>query len=320
MTDNLQAIINRAKTGALTPTDIQAIVAAVQAGQVTLATGQQAVGIGGSADESIIMTGSHNIVLNVTDTEAVLKILQQLNPLTGALQSLAPRSTLHQFPEVSRFDLIHLAHRCLGEFHGRYGLIGLAVPCDERAFLNSFCERLKHDLKRDKVQIQIRQTLSLKPQVISVNKAVEKIKPYKSLLQHSDVICPIRMEVYDSDSSIPDAFWQQIQDTFQNDFRCRLIIVIVGNQDCIFPKDALRLNPPRFEKVHAIEWIRDVTQTLSWGQVMDDWIRKMLDRCLCDVQTGCLDVGLVYEHLEYTLSLLQNNPSLSAEAFLEQLD
>lgn len=45
MSDQLQAIIDRAKTGALTTTDIQALVVAIQPGQVTLTTGQQAVAI-----------------------------------------------------------------------------------------------------------------------------------------------------------------------------------------------------------------------------------------------------------------------------------
>jgi hypothetical protein len=56
-------------------------------------------------------------------------------------------------------------------------------------------------------------------------------------------------------------------------------------------------------------------------QVTEEWMQKMVERCLCDEpQPGFLDVGLVYEHLDYTLSLLQRNPPLSAEAFLEQLD
>ena len=319
MPEDLQAIIDRAKIGTLTAIDIQALVAAIQSGQVTLATGQQAVGIGGSADEAIIMTGSHNVVLNVADTEAVLKILPQLNPTTPSPQPSAPRATFQQFPEVSRFDLTQLVDKCLGELLGKRGLIGLAVPCGEKAFLKNFCDRLKHELGRS--NIQIRQPLSLNPQVISVSKAVEAIKQYKKLLQTSDVICPIRVGVCDSSSSIPKDFWLQIQNAFQGDFKYRLIIVMVGSADCIFPPGAVFLHPPQFEKVHAFQWIRDITLALNWMQVTEEWMQKMVDRCLCDEpQPGFLDVGLVYEHLDYTLSLLQRNPPLSAEAFLEQLD
>jgi len=320
MAEDLQAVIDRTKTGALTPTDIQALVAAIQAGQVTLATGQQAVAIGGSAAESIILTGSNNqvIVLKGNDAEAFQSTLQQINPATSS-QPATQQGKFHRFPEVSRFDLTHLIDKCLGELLGKKGLIGLAVPCGEKAFLKNFCDRLKHELGRS--NIQIRQPLSLNPQVISVSKAVEAIKQYKKLLQTSDVICPIRVSVCDASSNIPLDFWQKLQDAFQDNFKHRLIVVLVGSEDCVFPTSAVLLYSPQFEQVHAFQWIRDITQALSWGEVTDEWMQKMVDRCLCgDVQAGCLDVGLVYEHLEYTLSLLQNNPSLSAEAFLEQLD
>jgi len=320
MPENLQAIIDRAKTGALTPTDIQALVAAIQSGQVTLATGQQAVAIGGSAAESIILTGSNNqvIVLKGNDAAAFQSTLQQSHPAATASQPATPQAKGHRFPEVSRFDLTHLIDKCLRELLGKKGLIGLAVPCGEKAFLKNFCDRLKHELGRS--NIQIRQPLALNPQVISVSKAVEAIKQYKKLLHTSDVICPIRVSVCDSSSDIPLDFWQKLQDAFQDDFKHRLIVVMVGSEDCIFPPSAVLLYAPQFEQVHAFQWIRDITQALSWSEVMDEWMQKMVDRCLCDVQTGCLDVGLVYEHLDYTLSILQSNPSLSATAFLEHLD
>jgi hypothetical protein len=45
----------------------------------------------------------------------------------------------------------------------------------------------------------------------------------------------------------------------------------------------------------------------------------MVDRCPGD-EPHLLDVGLVYEHLDYTLSLIQRNPALTATDFLDQLD
>lgn len=315
MSEDLQAIINRAKSGNLAPADIQALVAAIQSRQVILATGQQAVGIGGSANGAVVVTGDSNVLLNVTDTEAVLKILEQFN--SGVATSQPSKSTFQQFPEVSRFDLTQLVDKSLGELLGKRGLIGLAVPCGEKAFLKNFCDRLKHELGRS--NIQIRQTLSLNPQVISVSRAVEAIKQYKKLLQTSDVICPIRVGVSDVTSSISKDFWQQIQTALQGDYKHRLIVVMVGSADCVFPPDAVLLHPPQFQEIHAFQWIRDITRSLNWEEVMDEWKQKMIDRCLCD-EPGCLDMGLVYEHLDYTLSLLQRNPPLTAEAFLEQLD
>ncbi|MDX2241458.1 MAG: hypothetical protein NW224_12305 [Leptolyngbyaceae cyanobacterium bins.302] len=315
MREDLQAIIDRARSENLAPADLQALVAAIQSGQVTLATGQQAVGIGGSANGAVVVTGDGNVLLNVTDTKAVLKILEQLN--SNGANSQPSKTTFQQFPEISRFDLTQLIDKCLSELLGKRGLIGLAVPCGEKAFLKNFCDRLKHELGRS--NIQIRQPLSLNPQVISVNRAVEAIKQYKKLLQTGDVICPIRVGVSDASSSISKDFWQQIKTAFQGKFKYRLIVVMVGSTDCIFPPDAIFLNPPEFEKVHAFQWIRDITQVLNWMHLSEEWMQKMIDRCLCD-ELGCLDVGLVYEHLDYTLSLLQRNPSLSAADFLDQLD
>jgi len=319
MPESLQAIIDRAQTKTLTSADIQTLVAAIRSGQVTLAAGQQAVAIGGSAAESIILTGSNNqvIVLKGNDAEAFQNTLQQIK--SPSSQPGTRKATFHRFPEVSRFDLTHLIDKCLGELLGKKGLIGLAVPCGEKAFLKNFCDRLKHELGRS--NIQIRQPLALNPQVISVSKAVEAIKQYKKLLQTGDVICPIRVGVCDSSSSIPLDFWQKLQDAFQCDFNYRLIVVMVGSADCVFPPSAVLLYSPQFDQVHAFQWIRDITQVLDWMHLSEEWMQKMVDRCLCgDVPGGYLDVGLVYEHLEYTLSLLQNNPSLSAEAFLDQLD
>lgn len=81
---NFQEIIDRAKAGTLTSEDVQSLTAAIQSGQVMLATGQQAVAIAGNAAESIIMTGSNNNVnriyqgFNVEDIKELLKILQEL--------------------------------------------------------------------------------------------------------------------------------------------------------------------------------------------------------------------------------------------------
>lgn len=250
----------------------------------------------------------------------------ELHWFNGKLNSpVAPQSvsvtnaTFQRFPEVSRFDLSPLIEKCLGELLGKQGLIGIVVPCGEKAFLKNFCDRLKHELGRS--NIQIRQPLLLNPQVISVSRAVETISQYKKLLQTSDVICPIRVGVCDRESSIPHDFWQKLQDDFPDEVKHRLIVVMVGSEDCVFPKTALCLQSPRFERVHAFQWIRDITQALDWSQSMDEWLEKMVNRC-CDgdPRTERLDVGLVYEHLEYTLGLLQQSPSLSVRDFLEQLD
>jgi len=317
MPADLPTIVDRAQTGMLSPEDIQMLVAAIQTGQVTLVTGQQAVGVGGNANRAIITTGSNNIVLNVTDTAEVLRILQQINPQFVPPQP-APQTVLRQFPETYRFDLSQLIERCLEELYDKRGLVGVVVPCDTDAFLKNFCDRLKFEL--DRSNTQIRRTLALKPQTTSVSSAVEVIKQYKKLLQISNVICPIRVGIVDPTSSIPKDFWQQLQKEFQETFPYRLIIVMVGPGDCAFPPEAILLQPPQFKRVHAMQWIRDIAQLLNWMQFLDEWVQKMVACCPNDEQQAdLLDVGLVYEHLEYTLELLQQEQFPSAEAFLERL-
>ncbi|MBD1855961.1 MULTISPECIES: effector-associated domain EAD1-containing protein [Leptolyngbya] len=94
---------------------------------------------------------------------------QKLNPVTTPPSSAASNVAFQQFPEVFRFDLNPLIEKCLEELLEKKGLIGIVVPCSEKAFLKHFCDRLKHDLRRRNVQI--RQPLSLNPQVISVSHA-----------------------------------------------------------------------------------------------------------------------------------------------------
>ena len=58
----LAEILERIGRGQETPEDIRILRHAVQTGQVTLATGERAVALGGSADGAIIVTGDGNIV------------------------------------------------------------------------------------------------------------------------------------------------------------------------------------------------------------------------------------------------------------------
>lgn len=86
MSEDLQTIIDRVKAGILTPENIQAFLAAMRSGQVTVATGQQAVAIGESAAESVIVTGSNNQVNRygptVEDIQAIVREIQSLQTQT----------------------------------------------------------------------------------------------------------------------------------------------------------------------------------------------------------------------------------------------
>jgi hypothetical protein len=59
----LAEILERIGHGQETPEDINILRHAVRTGQVTLATGERAVALGGSADEAIIVTGDNNVIM-----------------------------------------------------------------------------------------------------------------------------------------------------------------------------------------------------------------------------------------------------------------
>jgi formylglycine-generating enzyme required for sulfatase activity len=80
MTDSskLQPILDRIEAGkSLTKQELQALVAAVRSKQVTFATGDQAVAIGGNADGAVILTGDGNhLQINGTDVQTLKESIQ----------------------------------------------------------------------------------------------------------------------------------------------------------------------------------------------------------------------------------------------------
>ena len=72
----LEAILNRLETGKrLSKQDLQTLVAAVRSQQVTIATGDRAVAIGGSAEGAVIVTGDRNIVIAGADAGAIGELI-----------------------------------------------------------------------------------------------------------------------------------------------------------------------------------------------------------------------------------------------------
>lgn len=319
----------------LPDTEAEALIA-----ELTVASGNGSVAIGEDASDAVIATGNQNmlgdnnrfVIHQGTSADELIKLLSYLLKEIRAANStfesghspqsrtqLTSETVLHQFPEAFRFDLSQLIEKCLEELDGRSGLVGLVVPCGEDAFLRNFCDRLKFELGRSLTKV--RRTQSLSPQVISVSKAVDAIKQYKDQLQNNHVICPLRIKIADPSSNIPKDFWQQLQDAFQEKYQYHLIVVMVGTENCVFPPDVILLPPPQFRRVHARQWVREMTELLNWMPIFETWLQKMVACCLYDEQQPeLLDVGLVYDHLEDTLTLLKKEQPLTAEAFLEQLD
>jgi hypothetical protein len=226
----------------------------------------------------------------------------------------------HRLLNPCNFDLNQLIDNCLGVLLGKkQGLVGLAVPCNDDAFRSHFCERLKIALGRS--NIQIKPLLSLNPLVISVEQAVHSIKKYKLDVQRRDIICPIRVEVdrKNKNKSYCDEFWQGICTAFPDNFEHRLIMIMVGSKNSIFPNNVKKLEPPQFKREHVYQWVVQMREILRWEEEMiDDWMETMMTDCLLsNPPNELLDIRGVYDHLDYSRDLLQRK--LSSRAFLEEL-
>jgi hypothetical protein len=227
------------------------------------------------------------------------------------LQGQTATKQSHRLLNPCNFDLSELIRNSLNLLEDKQGVVGLAVPYNQDPFLKHFCERLKERI--GKSYTDCKQPLTLDHYRTSVDTAVMRIKGYKRLLQKGDVICPIRVALSDSNSS--DEFWQKISAEFQEKFQHRFIIIMVSSECKFFPKGVIQLEPPKFTKADAHEWVLDVTNILGWGELhRNKWKQYMIDECL---QSEFLDIRSVYEHLEYTIGLLQKN--YTAEAFLQEL-
>ncbi len=218
----------------------------------------------------------------------------------------------YQLPSPCNFDLKSLIDDSLERVEGKHGLIGLAVPCDDDAFLENFGERLKKELGRRNIQVWPRFTL--KPAHVSTDEAITIIKRCKQALQNREILYPIVIHI--SDKHISNAFWQAICHEFTGSFENRLIVIMVGDSTCAFPDDLPLLDPPQFREAHIITWVRDVVGYLGWPDaVREVWKQQMVAECSYN---NTLHMRFVYEHLVDTLHLLQGN--LSYERFLAELE
>lgn len=226
-------------------------------------------------------------------------------------------SSSHLF-HTWRFDLNELINKCLAILLEEQGLLGFAIPCDSPAFHQNFCDRLKHELYRDDNKIKIQDSVVLSPTRNSTEHVIKKIKRYKQLLQSSDVICVIQVQVFTS--GIVDNFWQQLNGEFSSHSPNRLIIIMVGSPECVFPKNVVnftQLSPPNFTKIDVHRWVGEAIHSLRWpsDQVAHLWRNQMLAEC---IDGNVLDIGFTYECLSDYMRLLQQG--LSFENFLMELE
>ena len=74
--DDLSSIIDRFINGIYTDADIAVFRSAIDSGQVTIATGERAVAIGGNINDTIIATGDGNVFLNVEMADNLTSFLK----------------------------------------------------------------------------------------------------------------------------------------------------------------------------------------------------------------------------------------------------
>jgi WD40 repeat protein len=113
---DLQQALQRLKDGTHTPADLEALRHAVQTGQVTLATGERAVALGGSADGAIIITGDIRIELNPRQRA-------DLERLLAARRYNIPPLPEHYVPREEFLDPLRQA--LLGDGAAALGIVGV---------------------------------------------------------------------------------------------------------------------------------------------------------------------------------------------------
>jgi Effector-associated domain 10 len=88
MSENLQKIIDRLKAGNYTPEDVREILSEIDTGKLVLASGSEAVGIGGDASDAIIVPGKQNVTGdgNVIFYGADARVIQSVVDKNGLYQ------------------------------------------------------------------------------------------------------------------------------------------------------------------------------------------------------------------------------------------
>ena len=221
----------------------------------------------------------------------------------------------YELGNPSKFDLTELIAECRNNLIGKNGLVGFALPCENYTFLDNFCQRLVEEFNTRKIKKQPHLSLNFKyNSVNSTIKLIQKCKPY---LQNGDIIYPIQISNVSTPNQNITNLWQLISVEFKDNLKHRLIIIMWGSEDTIFPKGVIRLNSPQFTESHVLDWIFNVSTRLGWAEeVISQWRDKMIIDCLDE--SGKLHIALVYDHLNYAIDLLKQKHS--EQAFLKKLE
>jgi hypothetical protein len=240
-------------------------------------------------------------------------------------------------PDLKSLDLQYLMKdaRKILETDFSVGLVGLYVPCESDKLRFLFCRRLKdwlHDVnKGSRGRVKANSVQELDPKNLSVEKMVEGIykKYYDSLSKERDVIHCIRIrpkidpssEDLEKDKEYSNKFWKALEDKFKDfEFKSRLIIVMNGLNEPIFPDSAFKLSTPVFHREIIVSWVEtNISEHYSsWGySAWDKWTDFMEERCICK-HSHEMKIDFVYNFLEFTIDLLKDN-LIDKEEFLDEI-
>jgi hypothetical protein len=219
----------------------------------------------------------------------------------------------YKFPELFNFDLDGLVsdgmNKIIGE-KGEKGLIGLSMYCKEYDHLaTNFCLRLGQRIGRGKSTIVQPITINY---LKTVQQAFNDIIIHQKKLKNQDVICLIKVNINNDDSTMLQDLWNMVHKAFENTFEHRLIIVMVSARKCVFPQGVSDLESPRFQKADAQKWISDIIAKMQpieeWNAVEDRWLSIMIHQCKGS-DPNSLGISEVYDHLKVTLNWLKESPS-----------
>ena len=240
----------------------------------------------------------------------------ELAQFAARLDGLPMGIEAHRLSQLSKFDLELLVRAFkVGLSTQASGIVAFGIVVEADPFLKYFCDRLIQELRPRK--LDVRDRLTLRPQITSVETALRIISRYKTLLSWTDVMCPVRVEGTDAATAhdMAEEFWARTTQVYSGSAAHSLILLMTGAEGGAFPSAARKLPSPAFDQTDVGDWIRAVLLAQGWGEDVEaEWTELFLAEC---VYGDMLDLHSVYEHLRDAVDLLQLAPT--SRQFLDQL-
>lgn len=237
------------------------------------------------------------------------EFLQQPRPI-------AAQATKHaQFPDVCDFDLRLPVRQAIAHLDDKSGLIGLAIPAVEAKLLIKLCERLKKQLGRR--ETLIRDPLKLDYRT-SVERVCVRVQRYRNNLNNGrDVICPI--DISDASGGNIEELWDKLFEHFQEiHTNNRLVMLFHGSTEATLPTNIRQIQSPSFDGMDVRDWVLEIAEKLNWQEdTWRAWRQCMIDYSCKDGEEDALDAYWVYEHLDFSMKILQRQTS--EQEFLQEL-